>query len=333
MIFYLFIAFVFADLSFLSMGDWGGQDGEPYYTGGQKASADVGMPLIANQINAKFVLALGDNFYGSGIHGDENDARFHETFEDVYSNSSLQVPFYVVAGNHDHMHNVTAQIFYSNHSSRWTFPDLYYTWVERFNTSGGERSAQFILIDTVVFSGLSYHDEGTGEFVKPTGPLDQLAADSQYAWLKTTLEESTADYIWVGGHYPVWSVCSHGPTARLVQQVKPLLEQHGVTGYVSGHDHCQSFIQESPDGPTYPLAGSTHGCCYGAGNLDKNPKGSVKFYVSAENANGKKSGFASFTMDADIATIRMHDENGVELFKSTKSARKTKLLKQANLDE
>jgi len=332
MIFVLLFTCVLSDLSFLSMGDWGGQDGEPYYTGGQKASADVGMPLIASQLDAKFVLALGDNFYGSGIHGDENDARFHETFEDVYSNKSLQIPFYVVAGNHDHMHNVTAQIFYSNHSSRWTFPDMYYTFTKTFNTSGGERTAQFLLIDTVILSGLSYHDEEMDLFVKPKGPLDQILADAQYAWLKSNLEQSTADYIWVGGHYPVWSVCSHGPTAKLVQDVKPLLEQHDVTGYIAGHDHCMSFIQESDDGPTYPLAGSTHGCCYGAGNLHKNPEGSVKFYVSAENANGKKSGFASFSMGADFATIRMHDENGVELFKSTKSARKAKMLKTANLD-
>jgi len=322
MIYFLLFIQAFADLSFLSMGDWGGQDGDPFYTGGQKASAQVGMPKIAADLEAKFVLALGDNFYGSGIHGDETDPRFHETFEDVYTNKSLQIPFYVVAGNHDHMNNVTAQIFYSNHSSRWTYPDLYYTFTHSFNTSGGMRTAQFILIDTVVFSGLSYHDELTNEFIKPTGPLDQLAADEQYEWLKQTLDTSTADYIWVGGHYPVWSVCSHGPTQKLIDHVKPLLEKYDVTGYVSGHDHCQSFIQESSNGPTYPLAGSTHGCCYGAGNLDKNPPGSVKFYVSAENANGKKSGFASFTMDADIATIRMHDENGVELFKSTKSARR-----------
>eukprot|EP00493_Phyllostaurus_siculus_P017225 UN17488 len=69
------------------------------------------MPAIASEIDAQFVLALGDNFYGSGIHGDETDPRFRETFEDVYTNKSLQIPFYAIAGNHDHMNNVTAQIF------------------------------------------------------------------------------------------------------------------------------------------------------------------------------------------------------------------------------
>lgn len=321
MIFVLSLTIVLADLSFLSIGDWGGQDGAPYYTKAQKSAADLGMPAVAHQLNAEFVLALGDNFYGSGIHGDENDPRFEETFEDVYSNKSLHVPFYVVGGNHDHMHNITAQIFYSNHSSRWTFPDLYYTFSHSFHTDKGERTAQFIMIDTVVFSGMSYHDELTDEFVKPTGPVDAAAAESQLAWVNDTLRESKADYIWVAGHYPVWSVCSHGPTSSLVKNLKPLLEQYDVTGYICGHDHCMDFIQESDDGPVYPLTGSTHGCCYGANHLHNNPEGSVKFYVSAENANGQQSGFGSFTMAGDKATIRLHDEKGTDLFKSTKAVR------------
>merc|ERR1719300_768243 len=188
--FSFFLCTIFADYSFLSIGDWGGQDSAPYYTPGQKLAADNGMPRAADVYDAKLVLALGDNFYGSGIHGDETDPRFEETFESVYNNSSLQVPFYVVAGNHDHMHNVTAQIFYSNHSSRWTFPDLYYTFTETFQTASGERTAQWILIDTVIFSGLSYHEEETGEFVEPLGPLDQEAADSQFAWLEKEIEQS-----------------------------------------------------------------------------------------------------------------------------------------------
>jgi len=322
MMFALLIVYVLGDLSFLSMGDWGGKDKAPYYTEGQKASADVGLPLLAAELKAKFVLALGDNFYHSGIHGDTSDDRFHTTFEDVYSSRPLQIPFYVVAGNHDHMHNVTAQIYYSNHSSRWTFPDNYYTFTKTFNTTGGKRTAQFIMMDTVILAGLSYHDEENDVFVQPEGPLDKVAANRQYAWLKSTLEQSEADYIWVGGHYPVWSVCNHGPTAWLVDNVKPLLEKHSVTGYIAGHDHCMSFVQESENGPTYPLAGNTAECCYPAYNLHKNPEGSVKFYVAKKNANDVKSGFASFTMGAGFATIRMHDENGVELFNSTKSARR-----------
>ena len=46
----------------------------------------------------------GDNFYGSGIQGDENAQRFKDTFENVFDAKydELNVPFYPIAGNHDH---------------------------------------------------------------------------------------------------------------------------------------------------------------------------------------------------------------------------------------
>ena len=66
---------------------------------------------------------MGDNFYGAGIKGDDHAKRFKDTFEDAFPEPELMIPWYVIAGNHDHGGNVSAQIAYSQDSSRWNYPD------------------------------------------------------------------------------------------------------------------------------------------------------------------------------------------------------------------
>ena len=52
-----------------------------------------------------------------------------------------------------------------------------------------------------------------------------------------TLRSSTAHYLIVVGHYPVWSIAEHGPTKCLVDRLRPLLQTYHVTAYINGHDH------------------------------------------------------------------------------------------------
>jgi len=66
-------------LNFVMIGDWGGQPGSPYYTPAQKELAGR-MGTKASEINSQFTIALGDNFYDTGVK-DVDDPRFKETFE------------------------------------------------------------------------------------------------------------------------------------------------------------------------------------------------------------------------------------------------------------
>ena len=91
--------------NYLALGDWGDD------SAGQRAAA-AGMGVVAAEIDATQVFALGDNFYhsayshcsNSGICPNNSDGidgavRFNQTFESMYTAGSLlDIPFYAIAG-------------------------------------------------------------------------------------------------------------------------------------------------------------------------------------------------------------------------------------------
>ena len=80
---------------------------------------------VVGDNKCKFIVGVGDNFYFNGVKN-VRDPRFYWTFERTYSHPSLVIPWYMIAGNHDHAANVSAQIAYSKVSKRWKFPDFFY---------------------------------------------------------------------------------------------------------------------------------------------------------------------------------------------------------------
>jgi tartrate-resistant acid phosphatase type 5 len=311
-------------LRFLAIGDWGGREWWPYSTLAQVRTA-VGMSRVATSTDASFVLALGDNFYS---HGQATPRRFAATYERVYHQKSLQVPWYVVAGNHDHLGNVTAQLTdFPERDERWNFPSLFYTVKKTFRTHivgpDGHRYAksmvaEFVMIDTVVLAGINPVSDvrHPAYFDPPT-----LAAADESAkylrWIDHRLSKSTADYLFVAGHYPVYSACSHGNTQFLVDHLEPLLTKHGVTAYLSGHEHCAFHLEHSDI--DYILTGTGDECCYDGSRADELPDDAdLRYLLSAErNPTGAVGGFASFATATDGEArmdVKYHDQGGKELY-------------------
>lgn len=293
-------------LRFAVVGDWGGIPLPPYYTKQETlVAAELGK-TVAN-FGADFILSVGDNFYYDGVT-DVTDFRFKTTFESVFDAESLRdVPWYVIAGNHDHNGNVTAQMAYSNISSRWKFPALYYDLT--FKIPATNSSVRLLMLDTVELCGNS--DDFQGE--QPLGAANPRVADEQLDWLKDKLQTAKEEYLLVVGHYPVWSIAEHGPTHCLLHHVEPMLKKYGVTAYLSGHDHNMQYLQDE-SGVGYILSGAGNFMENSRKHEDDVPSGYLRFFQGAEDTMGS---FAYVKITAKEMNITYIQSGGKSSFHTT----------------
>lgn len=304
-------------MSFLVMGDWGGNEKTPYNTPSEIDTARA-INSEAESTGSKFALVLGDNFYHSGVTS-VHDTRFNTTFENVFVGSAVSVEsgfkFVVVAGNHDHIGDVQAQVAYSSVSPRWVFPSLYYSFTK---TAEDGAVVEFVMLDTVTLAGQSQLADGTqltGD--RLPGVVDTAFADQQTRWLESVLKNSSADYLLVAGHYPVYSVCEHGPTPSLQAKVRPLLEKYKVTAFLAGHDHCSEHIDVG-DGVQYHGIGSAAYHDTSEAHLHTVTAKQLKYH-DAETGGG----FASFRVSKSSMLITHHDGLGNKMYNSTAVPRTT----------
>ncbi|KAM8879164.1 tartrate-resistant acid phosphatase type 5a [Spinachia spinachia] len=295
-------------IKFLALGDWGGVPYPPYATAVQKTTARE-MSKVAEQMGADFVMALGDNFYFKGVDSVDSP-RFQNTFESVYTAKSLKIPWYVLAGNHDHAGSVKAQIEYSHKSDRWNFPSYYYEL--NFHIPNTGKTLTIIMLDTVMLCGNS--DDFLDQ--KPRGPLRMVEANRQVTWLQKRLAQSKADFLLVAGHYPVWSVSEHGPTECLLRRVNPLLIKYNATAYLCGHDHNLQYIDES--GVGYVVSGAGNFLDPDIRHWNHVPKGSVKFFSGKASTLG---GFVHAEVTRDKMFLTFFQATGTSLYRTVLSRR------------
>ena len=213
-------------VDFFVLGDWS------HTRSGQRRVAGA-METTASGTPPRFVISTGDNFYPSGVTS-STDPLWAEAFENIYNARSLRCPWYVILGNHDHRGNTNAQVAYANSSSQWFMPSPYY---HRREAVDGSVFAEFVFLDTDPIVG--HRSTFWHRWINPA------PADKQIAWLETVLRDSTATWKIVVGHHPICSGGPHGPSAGLVERVKPLLEKYGVQAYFNGHEHNLQYHADS----------------------------------------------------------------------------------------
>lgn len=315
---------------FLSIGDWGD-------SGALKIAPHMG------EHHPEFVLAIGDNFYNEGVKS-VDDPQFKSKFEDTFTQPALQVPWYVAAGNHDYYGGtagIQAEMDYTNKSSRWVYPSLYFTKdvtgkdgttativsMDTWRINGGDT---FVSWDSENNSGVvrdaqivhDHHARGKissatrdlilSSFPVAKSPVPELTSsgdDKQLQWLDQVLSDSKADWKIVFGHFPIHSCTTgeHGDTPSLIKYLQPILEKHNVDAYFSGHDHILQHIQ-------------INGVDYmGSGAGAKEHSGINKDYSGLKGSMTGKYGFMRHYLTSSAFSTTFIDQDGTESYNYTRT--------------
>jgi len=226
-----------SSLNFFILSDWGFNG-----SGSQKKVASA-MGVFADKARPRFILTCGDNFQIDGVQS-VSDPRWKLNYENVYTDSSLLIPWYPALGNHDYLGNPDAQVEYTLESKYWRMPARYYSFVKQVNSTA---SVRFIVLDT---------QDLITQFQNRDTALN-LEAITQYRWLKNLLTGAHEKWIIVTGHHPVFSASAvHGDTEELKVLLKPLLQKYNVDFYICGHDHNFEHAREQGSTTEYVITGT-----------------------------------------------------------------------------
>jgi acid phosphatase len=229
-------------LHFAILGDWG-RRGRP-----DQALVAKQMAAACKQAKARFVISVGDNFYENGV-ADLLDPHWQQSFENVYSAESLQVPWYVILGNHDYHGNSEAQLQYGTRDGRWIMPARYYTKVFPLDAT---TNAEFFFIDTSPMIS-EYKD------MPIMASVHQQNVGAQLEWLDQALVDSKAQWKLVFGHHPIYSAgAGHGDQQDMINFILPILRKHSVPAYFAGHDHDLQHLTADGIDMFISGAGSEH---------------------------------------------------------------------------
>jgi tartrate-resistant acid phosphatase type 5 len=270
-------------LNFIVFGDWG-RHGES-----DQCEVAAQMALAAKATNARFVISTGDNFYNDGV-ASANDPQWQTSFENVYRDPALQIPWHVILGNHDYHGNPDAQLEYARAHPRWNLPARYFPQTHHVDLT---TTADFFYLDTTPMIR-SYRILG-----KIAANVATQNVKKQIAWFKDALAASQARWKIAIGHHPIYSGGEHGDTPELIERILPLLHKYKVQAWFNGHDHDLQHL----------AAGDLNMFCSGAGSQIRRTRNTVRTKFAKS-----RSGFTTVSVQSDRMLIRMTDNHGEVLY-------------------
>ena len=232
--------------SFLVIGDWG------QVTSYTRSTSALMSGLAVEETLCRFVLALGDNFYPSGVTS-VSDRRWTSAWHHLYlCHPNLRMPWHAVLGNHDYEGEPAAQIEFTDSKKNasmggfWHMPASSYSFSHHFELApkcpSDSPDVEFFALDT----------NGCQEYIQRAYPFlrEQLHAD--ILQLAAQLKSSPARFKIVYGHHPCYTKgIAHGKTGDLLREkelfkhgksspgfnLEQALTEGGACAYFSGHEH------------------------------------------------------------------------------------------------
>ena len=185
------------------------------------------MDKVGSECPYDFIVSTGDNFYDAGVDS-VGDVLWDMSYEYVYTGPQLQCPWYVVLGNHDYRGAPSAEIAYSNMSSRWKLPSKYFK--EQFS-SGGNESVEMFFMDSNPYQK---------DLLSAAGSYPELNGQdtvSQNGWIESGLRNSSADWKLVIGHHPLYTCGVRKNQPQDMRKFEGLFNETHVDAYICGHEH------------------------------------------------------------------------------------------------
>lgn len=254
----------------------------------QKTIAEL-MGEMAEKHSPEAILALGDIHHFDGV-ASISDPLWLTNYERVYSHPELMIEWCPILGNHEYRGCTQAVVNYTSVSRRWMMPSRYY---ERTFADNGV-SVKVVLIDTTPLIDKYRTDTTT----YPDTYKQDVARQLQ--WLDSVLSVSNSDWTIVAGHHPIYADTQKNTTERtdLQQRVEPLLREHRVDIYLSGHIHNFQHIRPQDSSVDYVVNSSA--------SLSREK---VKAVDGTLFCSGD-AGFSIITANKDELNLHMIDSDG-----------------------
>jgi hypothetical protein len=241
----------------------------------QKSVARAIDEVCQSRSGCNFAIAPGDLFYPDGVY-DVWDGKLRNLFDDIYN---PKLPFYLVAGNHDHEGNLQALLEYSMFNPNFRMPELFY------KIPGLPDFITIVGVDTQLLA-----DEATF-----AGESNSLLNSNQQELLRSSLCENKGWRV-IFGHYPTLSRDGHPTVQGSADFLNRFYDKCPYDLYISGHNHFQEYIKED----------SRHYLIQGAGGADLH--GEKEEIVESEGYfRAKRHGFALLEVSKSKIKVEYFD--------------------------